>query len=84
MHVKAGAGDPAPARWLLGLCASESGQATPFGGGGVGAKDGEGGREKCDRYVTVPTGIVIAGGAGSGAGSATDKARSALPVISPQ
>src|SRR5439155_34691 len=59
-------------------------QPRPFGGGGVGLNDGEGGSGKTDGYIGTCSGIAIAGDAGNGAGTATERARSALPVIWPQ
>src|SRR2546422_1474142 len=59
-------------------------QPRPFGGGGVGLNDGEGGSGKTDGYIGTCSGIAIAGDAGNGAGTATESARSALPVIWPQ
>src|SRR5712691_9084255 len=56
----------------------------PIGGGGVGLNDGEGGSGKTDGYIGTCSGIAIAGDAGNGAGTATERARSALPVIWPQ
>jgi len=50
----------------------------------VGLKQGEGGSGKKERSIETCSGIAIAGDAGSGAGTAADRARSALPVISPQ
>src|SRR5439155_25855269 len=64
--------------------ANASGQPRPFGGGGVGLNDGEGGSGKRDGSIKACSGIAIAGDAGSGAGTATERTRSALPVISPQ
>src|SRR2546422_4799465 len=59
-------------------------QPRPFGGGGVGLNDGEGGSGKADGYIGTCSGIAIAGDVGNGAGTATERARSALPVIWPQ
>src|SRR2546426_12542719 len=64
--------------------ANASGQPSPFGGGVVGLKEGEGGSGKRARSITTCSGIAIVGAAGNGAGTAADRARSALPVISPQ
>ena len=50
----------------------------------VGLNDGEGGSGKTDGYIGTCSGIAIAGDAGNGAGTATERARSALPVIWPQ
>jgi len=50
----------------------------------VGLNDGEGGSGKRDGSIKACSGIAIAGDAGSGAGTATERTRSALPVISPQ
>src|SRR5256886_6126013 len=55
-----------------------------FGGGGVGLNDGEGGSGKTGGYIGTCPGSAIAGDAGKGAGTATERARSALPVIWPQ
>ena len=50
----------------------------------MGLNDGEGGSGKTDGYTRACSGSAIAGDAGNGAGTATERARSALPVISPQ
>jgi len=50
----------------------------------VGLNDGEGGSGKADGYIGTCSGIAIAGDVGNGAGTATERARSALPVIWPQ
>ena len=50
----------------------------------MGLNDGEGGSGNRDGYIGTCSGIAIAGDAGNGAGTATERARSALPVIWPQ
>jgi hypothetical protein len=82
VHVKAGAGIPAPALfccWVV--CASESGQATRFGGGGIGEKAGEGGSGTRGASSTIIVGTATTDDPTGGVGAAVETARSKPPVI---
>src|SRR5260370_34108098 len=64
--------------------ANASGQPSPFGGGGVGLKQGEGGSGKRERSIRTCSGVAIAGAAGRGAGTAADRASAPPPLIPPR
>src|SRR5258707_15585874 len=64
--------------------ANASGPPSPFGGGGVGLKQGEGGSGKRERWISTCSGVAIASTAGRGAGTDGDRTGPPTTIIETQ